>query len=83
MEHATVAAGQLQEISKEGSRHGRSHKKPLTDAGGNYKDKPPSPNHHLIKHIQVGGGRGRSAGTIELDSHANMVVIGAQGTIIQ
>ena len=30
-----------------------------------------------------GGARGRSAGTTELDSHANMVVIGAQGTIIQ
>ena len=27
--------------------------------------------------------RGRSKGTTELDSHANMVVIGAQGTIIQ
>ena len=31
----------------------------------------------------VGGARGRSAGTTELDSHANMVVIDAQGTIIQ
>ena len=30
-----------------------------------------------------GGARGRSAGTTELDSHANMVVIVAQGTIIQ
>ena len=30
-----------------------------------------------------GGGRGRSAGTTELDPHANMVVIGAQWTIIQ
>ena len=30
-----------------------------------------------------GGARGRSAGTTELDSHANMVVIDAQGTIIQ
>ena len=30
-----------------------------------------------------GGARGGSAGTTELDSHANMVVIGAQGTIIQ
>ena len=27
--------------------------------------------------------KGRRAGTTELDSHANMVVIGAQGTIIQ
>ena len=56
-------------------------------AGVNYKDKPPSLNHHLIKHIQVaetgGGGRGRSAGTTELDSQANMVVIGAQRKIIQ
>ena len=30
-----------------------------------------------------GGARARSAGTTELDSYANMVVIGAQGTIIQ
>ena len=30
-----------------------------------------------------GGARGRSAGTTELDSHANMVVIGAQGKIVQ
>ena len=30
-----------------------------------------------------GGASGRRAGTTELDSHANMVVIGAQGTIIQ
>ena len=30
-----------------------------------------------------GGARGGGAGTKELDSHANMVVIGAQGTIIQ
>ena len=30
-----------------------------------------------------GGARGRSAGTTELDPHANMVVIGAQGTIIR
>ena len=30
-----------------------------------------------------GGARGRSAGKKELESHANMVVIGAQGTIIQ
>ena len=30
-----------------------------------------------------GGARGRSAGTKELDSHPKMVVIGAQGTIIQ
>ena len=30
-----------------------------------------------------GGERGRSAGTTELVSHSNMVVIGAQGTIIQ
>ena len=41
----------------------------------------------MIKHIQVAttgdGARGRSSGTTELDSHANMVVIGAQGTIIQ
>ena len=29
-----------------------------------------------------GGVRGRSAGTTELDSHANMVEIGSQGTII-
>ena len=41
----------------------------------------------MIKHIQVAttgdGARGRSSGKTELDSHANMVVIGAQGTIIQ
>ena len=41
----------------------------------------------MIKHIQVAttgdGERGRSVGTTELDSHANMFVIGAQGTIIQ
>ena len=30
-----------------------------------------------------GGARGRRAGTTELDSYANMVVIGSQGTIIQ
>ena len=30
-----------------------------------------------------GVSRGGSAGTIELDSHDNMVVIGAQGKIIQ
>ena len=30
-----------------------------------------------------GGARGSSAGTTELDSHANMFVIGAQGKIIQ
>ena len=30
-----------------------------------------------------GGARGRSAGTTEIDSHANMVVIGAQVMIIQ
>ena len=30
-----------------------------------------------------GGARGRSAGTTELDSHTNMVVIGTQGKIIQ
>ena len=30
-----------------------------------------------------GGARGRRTGTTELYSHANMVVIGAQGTIIQ
>ena len=29
------------------------------------------------------GARGRSTGTTELELHANMVVIGAQGTIIQ
>ena len=41
----------------------------------------------MIKNIQVettnGGAKGRSVGTTELDSHANMVVIGAHGTIIQ
>ena len=40
----------------------------------------------MLKHIQVatmgGGARGRSAVTTELDSHANMVVIGAHGMII-
>ena len=45
------------------------------------------PNPHLIQRIQVAdasSGRERGgAGTTELDSHANMVVIGAQGTIIQ
>ena len=30
-----------------------------------------------------GGARGGSAGTTELDSHTNMVLIGTQGTIIQ
>ena len=30
-----------------------------------------------------GGARGRSAGTTELESHANMNVIGTHGTIIQ
>ena len=48
---------------------------------------PPSPNPHLIQRIQVAdaiSGRVRGGtGTTELDSNANMVVIGAQGTIIQ
>ena len=87
MEQAKVAAGQLQAINKGGSHHGKYYKKPCSDAGEIYKYKPPSPNHHVIKHIQVaptgGGARERSAGTTELDSYANMVVIGAQGKIIQ
>ena len=48
---------------------------------------PPSPNAHLIQRIQVADAssgciRG-GTGTTELDLHANMVGIGAQGTIIQ
>ena len=41
----------------------------------------------MIKHIQMAatgsGGRGGNAGTTEIESHANMVVIGTQETIIQ
>ena len=47
----------------------------------------PLPNQHLIEQIQVlaaGGEQGGwSMGTTEMDSHANMVVFGNQGTIIQ
>ena len=48
---------------------------------------PPSPNPHLIQRIQVtdasSGRLRRGTGTTKLDSHANMVVIGAQGAIIK
>ena len=47
---------------------------------------PISPNPHLITRIQVAAVSDETVGgdgTTELDSHANMVVIGAEGTIVQ